>query len=308
MVKNEQVIFAKVPTGYPVVGEHLQLKENSIELDSVLSEGDVILKNLAFSIDPYMRLLMYDASSGVSHFPAFPLHQPITGYAISKSHVDAASAEKWEVRNYIKEKKLPFTNYLGVLVLPGLTAYLGLIKFAAGAVGQVVGQIGKILGLRVVGSAGSDEKIAYLKEIGFDSAFNYKTESTDKALAQHCPNGIDIYFDNVGRKMLEYVLKHANRHGRIVVCGAIANYNGEESEGIRNTELILYKTLKIQAFTVWEHWDLEEFTQRVTEWLLEGKIKYREAVAEGLGQTGQALLDVLKGHSQGKQIVKVADF
>ncbi|KAF7720691.1 hypothetical protein EC973_006481 [Apophysomyces ossiformis] len=344
MVKNEQVIFVKYPTAYPVVGEHLQLKESSIDLESVLSEGDVILKNLAFSIDPYLRLRMIDPSTGLTYFNAYPLNQPLVGNAISKvlrssnpkfkagdivygtgafeeySHINADSAEQWEVRNYIKERTLPFTNYLGVLGLPGLTAYVGLLKFgepkkgetlfvsaAAGAVGQLVGQLGKILGLRVVGSAGSDEKIAYLKEIGFDAAFNYKTESVDEALTKHCPNGVDIYYDNVGGKMLEHVLKHASYNGRIVVCGAITSYNGEEPEGIRNTELILYKKLKVQAFNVWDHWDLGEFTQRVTAWLIEGKIKYREVIVEGLGQTGQALLDVLKGQSQGKQIVKIAD-
>lgn len=182
------------------------------------------------------------------------------------------------------------------------------ISAASGAVGQLVGQIGKILGLHVVGSAGSDEKVAYLKELGFDGAFNYKTQDTQEAFKELLPNGIDIYFENVGGKMLEDVISHANRFARIVCCGMISQYNTQNPTPIHNLIQVVAKSLEIRGFIVSDSPEMETpFREEVTKWVQEGKIKYRESVAEGIENTPEAFLDVLHGKNFGKQVVKVAD-
>jgi NADPH-dependent curcumin reductase CurA len=168
--------------------------------------------------------------------------------------------------------------------------------------------MGKILGLHVVGSAGSDEKVAYLKELGFDSAFNYKNVDYNEALKEHCPNGIDIYFENVGGKMLEAVISNANRYARIVCCGMISQYNTRNPEPIHNLIQVVAKSLEIRGFIVSDSPELTEpFRNEVTQWLKEDKIKYRDDVVEGIENTPQALIDVLRGKNFGKMVVKVAD-
>ncbi|KAF7728503.1 hypothetical protein EC973_006056 [Apophysomyces ossiformis] len=345
MVKNTQVIFAKIPTGVPVDGEHLQVKTSSIDLEAPLSEGEVILKQLIISVDPYMRGRMRDASVE-SYSPAFELGKPLSGDVVSTvlksnnpkykpgdivtgfgvheeySRIGAAQAEgTFRVREDIRKHKLPLSYYVGVLGMPGLTAYAGLLRHgqpksgetlyisaASGAVGQLVGQIGKVLDLCVVGSAGSDDKVAYLKEIGFDAAFNYKSGSLDDLLTQHCPKGIDIYFENVGGPMLEAAIDHANNFARIVACGMISQYNKEKPDGIHNLMQVIAKRLRIEGFIVSDDNDMQsEFTKRVTNWLLEGKVKYRETIAEGIEKTPCALIDVLEGRNFGKQVVRVAE-
>lgn len=172
----------------------------------------------------------------------------------------------------------------------------------------MVGQIGKILGLRVVGSAGSDEKVAYLKEIGYDAAFNYKTKDLNEAFTELCPDGIDIYFENVGGKMLEAVIDHANRFARIVCCGMISQYNIAEPEPIHNLTQVVKKSLTIQGFIVHNSPEMiEPFRKEVTNWLQNGDIQYRETVAEGIESTPRALIDVLRGRNFGKQAVHVSD-
>jgi NADPH-dependent curcumin reductase CurA len=182
------------------------------------------------------------------------------------------------------------------------------VSAASGAVGQLVGQLGKILGLHVVGSAGSDEKVAYLKEIGFDGAFNYKTKDTNEAFKELCPNGIDIYFENVGGKMLEDVINHANRFARIVCCGMISQYNTKNPEPIHNLIQVVAKSLEIRGFIVSDSPELQQpFREEMTQYIKENKIQYRESVAEGIENTPEALIDVLRGKNFGKQVVKVAD-
>jgi NADPH-dependent curcumin reductase CurA len=180
------------------------------------------------------------------------------------------------------------------------------VSAASGAVGQLVGQLGKEFGLRVVGTAGSDDKVEFLKSIGFDDAFNYKTENISEALSRTCPNGIDIYFENVGGETLEAVINHMNLHGRIAACGMISQYNTTEPYGVRNLISIVGKRIRMEGFIVGDHGDSEpEFLQKVSALLKEGKFKYRETIAEGIESTPQALVDVLKGKNFGKQIVKV---
>ncbi|KAI8978617.1 hypothetical protein BDB01DRAFT_746414 [Pilobolus umbonatus] len=344
MVQNTSVIFSKIPTTYPEVGEHMTIQKGEIDLDASLPEGSVLLKTLCLSVDPYMRGRMRDANTK-SYAPAFPLNQPMTGYTVTqvvKSNnskfkegdmvygltpfseycvIPEAYANSLEVRNEIKTDKLPTTNYVGILGMPGMTAYVGLIKFgkpvkgetlyvsaASGAVGQLVGQIGKILGLYVVGSAGSDEKVEYLKQIGYDAAFNYKKEDSNEALGRLCPNGIDIYFENVGGKMLEDVITHANTFARIVCCGMISQYNRPDGEPIHNLMQVVAKRLEIRGFIVGDSPEMTEpFRKEVTQWIKDGKLQYKETVAEGIEKTPNALIDVLRGNNFGKQVVKVAD-
>ncbi|KAL0084870.1 hypothetical protein J3Q64DRAFT_1809666 [Phycomyces blakesleeanus] len=350
MTSNTQVIYVKPPKEYPIIGETMKIAKSTIDLDCALSQGDIIIKNLVLSVDPYMRGRMRDPSIE-SYAPAFEFNSVMTGDTMSVviksnnpkfkqgdlvygktglgyfeeySHVKGAYADiGYVVRNDPKTTGLPLTYYVGVLGMPGLTAYVGLQKYgkpkkgetlyvsaASGAVGQIVGQIGKALGLHVVGSAGSDEKVAYLKELGFDGAFNYKTQSIDEKLKELCPKGIDIYYESVGGEMLEHVLNHANNFGRIVVCGMISQYNTSNPYPIRNIIYVLTKRLTMSGFIVMDKENIayeEEFMRTCTQWLLEGKIKYRETVAEGIENTPQALLDVLKGKNFGKQVVKIAD-
>ncbi|CEG82217.1 hypothetical protein RMATCC62417_16324 [Rhizopus microsporus] len=349
MVSNKQVIFTKIPTGYPQPGEHMQVKESTIDLDQELPKGTFIIKNLVFSVDPYMRGRMRDPSIQ-SYAPAFDLNKPMTGdtmgVVIRSNHPDykvddlvygrtarglfeeysLVNAEyaknSYVVRNDPKENGLPIRHYVGVLGMPGMTAYYGLheigkpkkgetlyVSAAAGAVGQLVGQFGKALGLYVVGSAGSDEKVEYLKSLGFDCAFNYKNGSIDDNLAKYCPNGIDIYYENVGGEMLDAVLKHANNYARIIACGMISQYNREKPDPIYNLMNIVAKRITMQGFIIMDHMDFEEqFLKDVTSLLLSGKVKYREDIAEGIDKTPEALCDVLYGRNFGKQVVHIADF
>ncbi|KAI8983957.1 hypothetical protein BDF20DRAFT_817246 [Mycotypha africana] len=343
MVSNTKVIFAKIPTGYPEIGEHMVVKKDEIDLDADIPQGAVLVKNLCLSVDPYMRGRMRDANVE-SYISAFTLNKPMDGHGMSeviKSNnnnfkkgdivfgmvgfeeytlVPKENTSELEVRNEAKSSNIPLTNYIGVLGMPGLTAYVGLKKFgkpkkgeslyvsaASGAVGQLVGQMGKILGLHVVGSAGSDEKVAYLRELGFDGAFNYKKQDTKEAFKELLPNGIDIYYENVGGKMLEDVISHCNNYARIVCCGMISQYNTTEPYGVRNLMQVVVKSLEIRGFIVHDNFDMQEsFRKEVTEWIKGGKITYRESVAEGIENLPQAFMDVLHGKNFGKQVVKIA--
>ncbi|KAI7863004.1 hypothetical protein BDF14DRAFT_1848783 [Spinellus fusiger] len=344
MVSNTKVIFSKVPTGLPVIGEHLTVRKDEINLDKELAEGEFLIKILYLSVDPYMRPRMHDASTE-SYTPAFPLNEPMNGHAISvvlKSnndtfkvddlvygmtyfseyiHVPAAFAGYFEVRNEFRGSKLPLSYSVGVLGMPGMTAYTGLLNIgkpkagetlyvsaASGAVGQLVGQIGKVLGLHVVGSAGSEDKVQYLKDIGFDGVFNYKTGDISSKLKELCPNGIDIYFDNVGGEMLDAVLEQANTFGRIIACGMISQYNSLDTYQLKNILNVVSKRLLLQGMVVndFDH-QTEEFRTAMTVWLNDDKVQYKETVAEGIENTPQALLDLFRGRNFGKQVVKVAD-
>jgi NADPH-dependent curcumin reductase CurA len=216
----------------------------------------------------------------------------------------------------------PLSYYLGVLGMPGMTAYVGLLDIgrpkegetvyvsaAAGAVGQIVGQIARLKGARVVGSAGSDDKVAWLTgEAGYDAAFNYKTAgSLAETLAGHCPKGIDVYFENVGGRMLDAVLTKMNLRGRIVACGMISQYNLERPEGVHNLMAVVAQRLLIQGFIVSDHYDQRSrFLQEMGGWLRAGQVKYREDVAEGIENAPAAFIGMLKGRNFGKQVVKLA--
>ncbi|RUS22456.1 hypothetical protein BC937DRAFT_89063 [Endogone sp. FLAS-F59071] len=346
-MSNTQVYFRKVPTTYPVNGEHIEVVKTPFSADTVeLADGDFLIKNLVLSVDPYMRGRMRNQTKK-SYSPAFAIDAVLNGAGVSVvlrsknenfkagdyvygligweeyTVVRAAMAGSFQLRNEAKDSGLPISNYIGVLGMPGMTAYIGLYKFAnmkagetlfvsaaAGAVGQLVGQIGKINGLHVVGSVGDDSKAKYLiDECDFDAVFNYKTTNVAEGLAEHCPNGVDIYFENVGGKTLEAVIDAANNFARIVVCGMISQYNLENPEPVHNLVQIIGKRIRMEGFIVGDSAAeyRPAFVKDVTTWLKEGKIQYKEDVAVGIENAPEAFIGMLKGKNFGKQVVKIAD-
>ncbi|KAG2615396.1 2-alkenal reductase (NADP(+)-dependent)-like isoform X2 [Panicum virgatum] len=222
----------------------------------------------------------------------------------------------------INHPELPLSYYTGVLGMPGLTAWAGFfdvgkpkkgdyvfVSAASGAVGQLVGQLAKLTGCYVVGSAGSDEKVNLLKtKFGFDEAFNYKKEQDlDAALKRYFPEGIDIYFENVGGATLEAVLSNMRNHGRIPACGMISQYNLEQPEGVRNLFQIVAKRLRMEGFIVMDYFsEYYKFEEEMAGYLKEGKITYVEDIAEGLERAPAALIGLYSGRNVGKQLVAVA--
>jgi NADPH-dependent curcumin reductase CurA len=219
--------------------------------------------------------------------------------------------------------KAPLSAYLGILGLTGITAYLGLEKIgepqkgetllvsgASGAVGSVVGQIGKIKGCRVVGIAGSDAKIELMKsKFNYDAGINYKTSQNMKqAIAEVCPDGVDVYFDNVGGEILDAAIANANRYARVVNCGAISLYNEQEQPtGPRLEPQLVKKSIKMQGFIVRDFQDeFPKAVSQLSQWLEDGKLTYEETIVEGFENIPQAFIDLFSGKNKGKMIVKVA--
>ncbi|SDK58688.1 NADP-dependent oxidoreductase [Streptomyces indicus] len=299
------------------------------------AEGRILVKNLHFSVDPYMRGRMNDVKS---YTPPFQLDRPMDGGAVGV--VVASNAEGFAEGDHVLHglgwrdyadvpaqhaKKVdpdvaPLSTYLGVLGMPGLTAYAGLLEVAsfkegdavfvsgaAGAVGSQVGQIAKLKGAsRVIGSAGSDEKVKLLvEEYGFDAAFNYKNGPVAEQLKAAAPDGIDVYFDNVGGEHLEAAISRLNLHGRITVCGMIAQYNATEPPAApRNLAMLIGKRLRMQGMLVSDHQDLApQFVQEVGGWIASGALKYRETFVDGVENGVEAFLGVLRGDNTGKMIV-----
>lgn len=301
--------------------------------------GQVLVRNLYMSVDPYMRGRMNDVKSYV---PPYKLDHPMDGGAVGQ--VIASAADGIAVGDHVlhfggwreyarvdAERAVkvdpaaaPLSAYLGVLGMTGLTAYAGLIEVAsfkegdavfvsgaAGAVGSQVGQIAKLKGAsRVIGSAGSDDKVRLLtEEYGFDAAFNYKKGPVAEQLKEAAPDGIDVYFDNVGGEHLEAAIGRLNVHGRVTVCGMIAQYNAPEPPAApRNLALVIGKRLRIQGMLVNDHQHLQQqFVEEVGGWLREGKLRYRETVVKGVDNAVDAFLGMLRGENTGKMIVSLTD-
>jgi NADPH-dependent curcumin reductase CurA len=299
--------------------------------------GQILVRNLYMSVDPYMRGRMYDRKSYV---PPFPIDHPLEGGCVGRV-VDSKS-NQFQVGDFvlsmlgwreyflsdgtgllkIDPKVAPIQAYLGTVGMPGLTAYYGLLEIgkpqkgetvfvsaAAGAVGSMVCQIAKLKGCNVVGSAGSDDKVAWLlTEAKINSAFNYKKVGGVMAeVGNHCPHGIDVYFENVGGVHLEAALEHMNKFGRIVMCGMISIYNATEPiPGPPNLAYVIGKQLTMQGFIVSDHFDkLAQFYADMARWIAEGKIKWKETVVEGIENAPSAFLGLFKGENLGKMIVKL---
>ncbi|MBG0855558.1 NADP-dependent oxidoreductase [Streptomyces spinoverrucosus] len=300
-------------------------------------EGQVLVKNLYVSVDPYMRGRM---SAAKSYAAPYELGKVMHGGAVGE--VVASNAEAVAVGDHVlhslgwreyaavdatKAVKVdpqaaPLSTYLGVLGMTGLTAYAGLLRTAAfkegdvvfvsgaaGAVGSQVGQIAKLKGAsRVIGSAGSDEKVKLLvEEYGFDAAFNYKAGPVSEQLRDAAPDGIDVYFDNVGGEHLQAAIGSLNQGGRIAVCGMISVYNNTEpAPGPNNLARLIQTRGRIEGFLVADHYDLQpQFVQEVGPWVASGALKYRETVVEGIENNLEAFLGVLRGDNTGKMIVKL---
>jgi NADPH-dependent curcumin reductase CurA len=214
----------------------------------------------------------------------------------------------------------PVSTSLGVLGMPGFTAWYGLfvlgrpepgdtvfVSGAAGAVGSAAGQMARIAGCRVVGSAGTEEKLAWLRELGFDAVFSYRERSTRDALRELAPDGIGIYFDNVGGEQLEAAIGALRTYGRVVACGSIARYNDAEPlPGPRNMFMVVTKRLRIEGFIISDHFDrFGEFAEQASGWLREGRLRYRETIVDGIENAAKAFLGLLRGENIGKMLVRV---
>ncbi|MFE9932382.1 NADP-dependent oxidoreductase [Streptomyces sp. NPDC005533] len=320
------------PQGWPVA-EDFALREAPVSAEP--AAGRILVRNLHMSVDPYMRGRMNDVKSYV---PPFQLDEPMQGGAVGE--VVASAAEGFAVGDHVLHhlgwreyaeldakfatkvdaSLAPLSAYLGVLGMPGLTAYAGLFEVAsfkegdavfvsgaAGAVGSLVGQFAKIKGAsRVVGSAGSDDKVKLLTEkYAFDAAFNYKNGPVAEQLPAAAPEGIDVYFDNVGGDHLEAAISSMKVHGRATLCGAIAGYNDTEAApGPRNLMQVIGKRLRLQGILVGDHAGLQQqFVQDVAGWLRSGELRYDETVVEGVENAASAFLGMLRGENTGKMIV-----
>ncbi|KAI5320873.1 PREDICTED: 2-alkenal reductase [Prunus dulcis] len=341
VVRNKQVILRDYVSGFPKESD-MQVTTGTTKLN--LPEGStagVLVKNLYLSCDPYMRSRMTKRDPGASYVDSFNAGSPITGYGVAKVLESANPKFKqgdlvwgmtgWEEYSIITatdslfkihNTDVPLSYYTGILGMPGMTAYAGFyevcspkkgetvyVSAASGAVGQLVGQFAKLSGCYVVGSAGTKEKVDLLKKkFGFDGAFNYKEEpDLDAALKRFFPEGIDIYFENVGGKMLDAVLPNMRVHGRIAVCGMISQYNLEQPEGVHNLMYLIIKQIRMEGFLVFNYYHLYgKFLEMVLPAIKEGKITYVEDVVEGLESAPAALIGLFAGRNVGKQVVLVS--
>jgi NADPH-dependent curcumin reductase CurA len=331
-MENSQFVLASRPLGLPT-SENFRLEKTVLK---ELTDGEVLIKPWYISVDPYMRGRM---NSIKSYAASFEVDQPIKGAVIAKV-IESRSDKllKGDVvtgtlpwATYCVEKaeylrKIDVGNvspgfYLGVLGMPGLTAYVGMmiiskpvkgetvvVSGAAGAVGIVAGQIAKIQGTRVIGIAGTDEKCRLLKEkFGFDEAVNYKTsKSLRKEIAILCPEGVDVYFDNVGGEVTEAVVANLDFHARIALCGQISQYNNSKpAMGYSVLPHLLTRSVMLQGFIVSNYSErFGEALTYLTQWLGEGKLKYTETVIEGFDKLPEAFLGLFSGNNQGKMLVK----
>lgn len=333
-ITSREIRLASRPTGEPTADNFALAVA---ELPVIPAEDRLLVRNLYMSVDPYMRGRMRD---GRSYAAPFALGEPLTGGAvgevIASSHPDFAPGDTvlhnagW--REYadvpgkgvtkIDSTLAPVQSFLGVLGMPGKTAYVGLLDIgqpkagetvfvsgAAGAVGSLVCQIAKLQGCRVVGSAGSAEKVGWLRDVaGVDAAINYReTKNLRKAIGAECPNGVDIYFENVGGEHLEATLSLMNDFGRIVACGMISQYNASEpAPGPRNLGLIVGRRLKIQGFIVSDHPERSaDFYRDMSAWIRAGKIRWEETIVEGIENAPTAFLGLFHGENLGKMLVKL---
>ncbi|KAM9330661.1 prostaglandin reductase 1-like [Gastrophryne carolinensis] len=311
--------------------ENLKLVEKDLQ---PLKDGEVLLESLILSVDPYMRpysrRIMKEGDVMIgsqvarvieSKNPKFPVGNYYVANAGWTTHF-ISNGKGLEALPTNWPDSLPRSLAVGIVGMPGVTAYVGvfeilnakkgdvlLVNAAAGAVGSAVGQIAKIIGCKVVGTAGSDDKVKYLKEIGFDEAFNYKTVSClDEALKKASPEGYDCYFENVGGKFSDAAMQQMRDFGRIAVCGCISSYNDDDipRTGPYIHQYMIFKQLKMQGFLVSSFRDKYEQAQKqMLQWVLEGKLKYHEHITDGFENMPAAFMGMLKGENTGKAVIKV---
>ncbi|MEU4094162.1 NADP-dependent oxidoreductase [Streptomyces sp. NPDC026673] len=335
MPKSREWHLVSRPHGWPKP-EDFALREAEV---AEPGPGRILVRNLYVSVDPYMRGRM---SSRKSYAEPYALDKPMHGGAVGR--VVASGAEGFAEGDHVLHQLgwreyavldagsavkvdpglAPLSTYLGVLGMPGLTAYAGLTRVAgfkagdavfvsgaAGAVGSEVGQIARLKGAsRVIGSAGSDEKVKLLtEEFGFDAAFNYKNGPVAEQLAEAAPDGIDVYFDNVGGEHLEAAIDAMRLHGRIAVCGMISQYNATEpTPAPRNLAQIIAKRFRMEGLLVGDHYDLQpKFVEEVSAWVRSGELKYHETKTEGIETAVDAFLGMLRGENVGKMLIELPE-
>jgi NADPH-dependent curcumin reductase CurA len=328
-LKNRRVLLASRPSGW-VSETNFRIEDAPMPAPA---DGEVLVKNLWLSLDPYMRGRMSDAKSYVK---GVDIGEVMVGQTVGEVLESKNPALKkgdkvltqtgWQLYGTAKEVTkvrdgVPLSYYLGVLGMPGLTAYFGLkelgqpkagetvvVSAASGAVGSVVGQLAKIWGCRAVGIAGGPEKCAYVKnELGFDECFDYKAGNLRDKMKEANLDAIDVYFDNVGGEILDLALARMKLFGRVVVCGMISDYNSAEPYRVKNLRAVLVNRLKVQGMIVFD-WKERygEALKALGGYLAAGQLKTRESVVEGLARAPQGLVALLKGGNFGKQLVKLA--
>lgn len=332
MIKT--IVLKKRPEGKPLESDFEIITDGS---EAKIQDGEMVLETAYVSVDPYLRGRMSDAKSYV---PPFELNKPIQSGVVAKvgnsknknfSEGDFVMGMlDWKTKQVSNGEGLlkvdpsvaPLSAYLGILGMTGLTAYTGLTQIgkpvagetlvvsgAAGAVGSVVGQIGKILGLTVIGIAGTDEKVEMLKnKFGFDAGINYKTTKNMKAaIAEAAPKGVDIYFDNVGGPISDAVLFNINRFARLIICGAISVYNDTEIPTSMSVQPFLIKNSALMQGFIVSNYEKEfpEAMKKLSGWLTEEKLKYTETIVNGFDNIPEAFIDLFDGVNKGKMIVKI---
>lgn len=332
--RNQRIVLAARPKGLPLDSD-FRLEDAPIPEPA---NEQILLRSLYLSVDPYMRGRM---NEGASYAPGVELDQVMVGGAVGEVIASSYAGlpvgsivqthTGWQTHavchgneaRRIDPKLAPVSTALGVLGMPGITAWVGLLEVgqpkagetvvvsgAAGAVGSLVGQIARIKGCRVVGITGTDSKTGWItSDLGFDAAINYRTEDVPAALAAACPDGVDVYFDNVGGSISDAVLRNMNEGGRIPVCGQISQYNLENAEtGPRLTWLFIVKRLRMQGFLVFDFEALyPKALQELAGWVQDGQLIYREDVVDGLANMPAAFVGMLQGDNIGKRLVRVVD-
>jgi NADPH-dependent curcumin reductase CurA len=328
-MQNRRVLLASRPAGW-VTEDNFRIEDAPMPSPA---EGEVLVKNLWLSLDPYMRGRMSDAKSYVKGVDIGEVMVGQTvGEVLESKNPQFKQGDKvltqlgWQSFGCSKEVvkvdegAAPLSYYLGLLGMPGLTAYFGLkeigqpkpgetvvVSAASGAVGSVVGQLAKLWGCRAVGIAGGAQKCGYAtRELGFDACVDYKAGNLHRDLKEVCPKGVDVYFDNVGGETLDTLLRLMNLRARIVVCGLISDYNATQPYGLKNIRAVLVNRIRMQGMIVFD-WKERygEALQALAAYHLQGKLKYRESVVEGLENAPKGLIALLKGQNFGKQLVKL---
>ena len=331
-MESSQFVLASRPIGLPSPGNF----KKEYRVLSELREDEVLLKSWYISVDPYMRGRMNDVKS---YAASFEVDQPIKGGIVAKVIESRSKSlttgdtvvgilpwatyciEKADNLRKIDISKVSPGYYLGILGMPGFTAYFGMMEIgkpqkgdtvvvsgAAGAVGIVAGQIAKIQGSKVIGITGSDEKCRLIKEdFGYDDAINYKTsKSVRKEIKTLCPEGVNVYFDNVGGEITDAVVANLDFHARIALCGQISQYNNTKiAAGPSLLPMLLTRSVRLQGFIVSNYSDrFGEALNQLTQWLNEGKLKYTETIIDGFDKLPEAFLGLFSGKNQGKMLIK----
>ncbi|KAL6713861.1 hypothetical protein ACLMJK_008355 [Lecanora helva] len=350
MVQNKGLIFKEVPVDWPVEGKNLTIEDRRFDLDTQPPKDGITTKNFYISFDPYQRGRMR-APELKSYSPPFELGKPVTNSAVAKViksdnprfkegdvvtgmlPTEEYSVVSGEVANNMvrlldNPYNLDLKLFVGALGMPGLTAYSSLyaiggpkkgetifISAASGAVGQIVGQLAKHEGLKVIGSVGSDEKLEFIKkDLNFDGGFNYKKEKPDEALSKLATRGIDIYYDNVGGEQLDAALSAMNDFGRIIACGMVSQYNISDPTkkyGVKNLGVVVSKRLRMQGFIVGDP-DFGpkhalEHQKNVAKWISEGTFKAQQSLTDGIDNAIKGFLGMLKGENFGKAVLRIDD-